>query len=139
VTPGVVVLRPVVEGRRCDLVFDGDGLLLRVQCKSASRRRNVVVVNARTRRLTPRGSVSTEYDASEVAAIAAYCAEQDACSFIPIDDVAGQFVTHLRLAPGRRRPAGRDKIRGNLRVPRGYSSAGRASRWQREGRRFEPD
>jgi PD-(D/E)XK endonuclease len=30
---GVVVLRPLVEGRRYDLMFDIDGMLLRVQCK----------------------------------------------------------------------------------------------------------
>ena len=30
---GVVVLRPMIEGRRYDLVFDIDHRLFRVQCK----------------------------------------------------------------------------------------------------------
>ena len=37
-----------------------------------------------------------------------------------------------------KQPEGRDKLRGPVRLW-GYSSAGRASRWQHEGRRFEPD
>ena len=40
---GVFVLRPVVEGGRYDLIFDIDGLLLRVQCKWARRLRDVLV------------------------------------------------------------------------------------------------
>jgi hypothetical protein len=34
-----------------------------------------------------------------VDAIAAYCADIDACFLIPIEDVAGQAVAHLRLSP----------------------------------------
>jgi hypothetical protein len=96
---GVVVLRPLVEGRRYDLVFDADGLLLRVQCKWACRKGNVVVVNVRTSRLTPRGYVSTTYAPSEVDAIAAYCAELDECYLLPIEEVQGRHAVHLRLTP----------------------------------------
>ena len=96
---GVVVLRPVVEGCRYDLMFDLDGLLLRVQCKWARRQGNVVVVNTRTSRLTPRGYVRTTYDASEIDAIAAYCPDLDSCYLIPVRDVAGRQLIHLRLTP----------------------------------------
>jgi hypothetical protein len=96
---GAVVLRPMVEGRRYDLMFDIDGLLLRVQCKWAPRKGNVIVVNIRTSRLTPRGYVNTTYDSSEVDAIAAYCPDLDECFLIPIRDVAGRKIAHLRLAP----------------------------------------
>jgi PD-(D/E)XK endonuclease len=94
---GVVVLRPLIEGRRYDLMFDVDGLLLRVQYKWACRKGNVVVVNLRTSRLTPRGYVSTTYEPSEVDAIAAYCAELDECYLPPIEEVVGRRVVHMRL------------------------------------------
>jgi hypothetical protein len=96
---GVFVLRPLVEGRRYDLVFDVDGLLLRVQCKWARRVGDVIVVNLRTSRLTPRGYLNTTYDESEVDAVAAYCADTDECFLLPIQDVAGKKAVHLRLTP----------------------------------------
>ena len=42
---GIYVWRPMVEGRRYDLVFDVDDRLYRVQCKWAPRRGSVVAVN----------------------------------------------------------------------------------------------
>ena len=96
---GVIVLRPIVEGRRYDLMFDVDGLLLRVQCKWAARRGNVIVVHTRTTRLTPKGYVRTTYAAGEIDAIAAYCADVNECFLLPVEDVAGKQVVHLRLAP----------------------------------------
>ena len=95
---GVVVLRPLVEGRRYDLVFDVGGQLLRVQCKWASLKGDVVVIYTGGNRQTPRGYVRSTYTAEEVDAIAAYCAATRACYLIPIAHVAGRHVTHLRLA-----------------------------------------
>jgi hypothetical protein len=68
---GVVALRPLVDGRRYDLMFDIDGRRLRVQCKWAPRQGNVIVVNARTCRLTSSGYVRTTYNA-EIDAVVAY-------------------------------------------------------------------
>src|SRR3954453_23790161 len=48
---GIVVLRPLVEGRRYDLLFDTGDRLLRVQCKWAPRRGGVVVANLQMHRL----------------------------------------------------------------------------------------
>ena len=96
---GVVVSRPVVEGGRYDLLFDTDGVLLRVQCKWARRKGDVIVVHTRSTRLTPAGYVRTTYNPSEIDAIAAYCPDVDRCYFIPIHDVAGKQVVHLRLSP----------------------------------------
>jgi hypothetical protein len=42
---GFVVLRPVVEGRRYDLVIDTGARLLRIQCKAAIKKGAVIVVN----------------------------------------------------------------------------------------------
>src|SRR5215208_421161 len=96
---GAVVLRPLAEGRRYDLVFDLGHRLIRVQCKWGKRRRNVIVVYTGTCRLTPHGYVRSTYAASEIDAIAIYCSDPEACYFIPIDEVAGRHVVHLRLAP----------------------------------------
>src|SRR3954453_18890396 len=58
---GIVVLRPIVEGRRYDLVFDIDHRLYRVQCKWAPRRGAVIDVRLATCRHTPRGYVYSKY------------------------------------------------------------------------------
>ncbi len=96
---GAVVLRPITEGRRYDLVFDVHDLMLRVQCKWAGRKGNVIVVHTRTTRLTPSGYLRTTYGASEIDAIAAYCPDLEECFLLPIREVAGKQVVHLRLAP----------------------------------------
>jgi hypothetical protein len=96
---GFVVLRPLVEGRRYDLVIDTGPRLLRVQCKWARKKGDVVVVDTSTRRLTPRGYVSTTYAADEIEGIAAYCQELKRCYYLPIEVAAGRRGFHLRLAP----------------------------------------
>jgi hypothetical protein len=50
---GIIVLRPVAEGGRYDLVFDVAGKFLRVQCKWVIRRGEVVLIRARTCRRGP--------------------------------------------------------------------------------------
>jgi hypothetical protein len=101
VEAGIVVARPLTEGRRYDLIFDIGPRLLRVQCKMASRQGDVVVVRATTTRYTPLGYVRTKYGPAEVDGIAAYCPDLDACFYVPIEDLDGKAVTHLRLAPTR--------------------------------------
>ena len=99
VKAGIRVYRPIVEGGRCDLVFEAEDRFLRVQCKSGSRKGAVIVVRLSTCRLTPRGYLYTTYSASEVDAIAVYCPDVDRCYFVPIADVPGQTYLHLRLTP----------------------------------------
>ena len=99
---GFVVLKPMSERRRYDLVFDTGGCLWRVQCKWAPRKGDVVVVRARTSRHTPSGYVRTTYDRTEVDALGLYCADLDQCFFTPIEDLEqGQGQMHLRLEPTR--------------------------------------
>jgi hypothetical protein len=94
---GIPVLKPVVEGLRYDLVLDVGHRLMRVQCKWAARKRGVLVVYTRTCRLTPHGYVRTTYDNEEVDAIAAYSPDTDCCYLVPIGDVGGRHLLHLRL------------------------------------------
>ena len=102
---GVVVLRPVVEGRRYDLVFDIDHRLYRVQCKWAPRRGAIIDVHLATCRHTPRGYVYTTYGPDEIAAIAVYCQALKRCYWLPIDMVAGRRAIYLRLEPTANRQA----------------------------------
>ena len=96
---GLQVLRPIVEGRRYDLVFDTGEELLRVQCKWGRLVRNVVIVNLTSNRCTPHGYVRTVYGADEVDGVAIYCQPLKRCFYVPIDMVAGRRVLHLRVAP----------------------------------------
>ncbi|MDP2711811.1 MAG: group I intron-associated PD-(D/E)XK endonuclease [Solirubrobacteraceae bacterium] len=69
---GIDVYRPMIDGARCDLVFDTGAGLLRIQCKWATRKGDVIAVRLRTSRHSPsRGYVSTTYSASEIDGIAA--------------------------------------------------------------------
>jgi PD-(D/E)XK endonuclease len=101
VEAGIVVAQPFTEGRRYDLIFDVGPRLLRVQCKWAPRQGDVIVLRTITSRCTPSGYVRTTYAATEVDGIAAYCPELDECFYVPIEDLAGKTVAHLRLAPAR--------------------------------------
>ena len=95
---GVVVLRPMTEGRRYDLVFDVGPRLLRVQCKWGRLRRGVIVAYTGTCRLTPRGYIRSAYTADEIDAVAIYCPDASPrCYLLPIGDLSGQYVVHLRL------------------------------------------
>ena len=95
---GIEVLRPVAEHCRYDLAFDLGVRLLRVQCKWGRRRGDVVIVHLAGYRLTSSGSVRSTYGAHEIDAVAAYCAETDACYLLPVALVAGRTALQLRLA-----------------------------------------
>jgi hypothetical protein len=96
---GLVVLRPVVEGRRYDLVVDTGPRLLRVQCKWAQRKGAVIVAHISTCRHTPHGYVRSTYTADEIDGLGVYCQDLNRCYYVPINDVAGRHALHLRLAP----------------------------------------
>jgi PD-(D/E)XK endonuclease len=92
------VLRPIVEGRRYDLVFDTGPRLLRVQCKWAARKGSIIVVHTRTCRWTSRGYVRSTYSPIEIDAVAAYCPDLERFYLLPIEDVGSRSMVHLRLA-----------------------------------------
>ena len=98
---GIVVLKPLIERRRYDLVLDTGDLLLRTQCKWARRNGDVVVIRSGTRRHTPNGNDRGTDSASRIDGVAAWCPETRGCCFVPISDIEGQGFLHLRLAPAR--------------------------------------
>jgi hypothetical protein len=99
---GIDVFRPMIDGARCDLIFDTGPRLLRVQCKWATRQGDVVVIPLRTSRHSPtQGYVITTYGANEIDGIAAYCRELDRCFFLWIAELEHRTSARLRLAPAR--------------------------------------
>jgi hypothetical protein len=97
----LVVLRPMADGGRYDLVVDTGSHMIRVQCKWASRHESVLLVRCLTSRHTPRGYLRTTYSADEIDAIAAYSPDTDNCYLIPIEEIAGRSMISFRLAPTR--------------------------------------
>ena len=95
------VLKPLGEGERYDLVLDLRPRLLRVQCKWAQKKGDVVSIHTGTCRRVRGGYKRTTYSADEVDALAAYCAALERCYLLPISVIAGQNLIHLRLAPAR--------------------------------------
>jgi hypothetical protein len=102
---GLVVLRPLCEGSRYDLMIDLEPELLRVQCKMARRVSGVLSVRLQTSRYTPGGYVRTSYTAAEVDAIATYSPELRRGFLIPIEEASGRRSIHLRLDATRNNQA----------------------------------
>jgi hypothetical protein len=98
---GFEVLRPIVDGGRYDLVFDLGKGLVRVQCKSAAMRGNIVLVRARTCRRAPEGFRHGVYSADEVDVVAVYCATLNRCFAVPITEIPAGGVLYLRTTPPR--------------------------------------
>jgi hypothetical protein len=95
---GIGVLRPLAPARY-DFVFDLDPKLIRVQCKTAIRIGEVVVVRSYSSRRTITGMRNRAYTAEEIDAVAAYCLEIDRCYFLPISLCEARRHIYLRLAP----------------------------------------
>src|SRR5438128_1253720 len=97
----IPVLKPIFMDARYDLVFDLGTKLLRVQCKWARRRGNVVDVKARTCRRVAGGFERTTYSPDEVDAIGAYCPELNRCYLVPISIFPKGGCLYLRLEPSK--------------------------------------
>jgi hypothetical protein len=95
----LMVMRPLCEGGRYDLVVDIGERLLRLQCKWASRYGGVLTTRCSTSRHTPHGYRLTTYTADEIDAIAVYAPDTDGCYLIPAREVAGCKAMNLRLTP----------------------------------------
>jgi PD-(D/E)XK endonuclease len=98
---GVDVYRPVAEGGRCDLIFDFEARLWRIQCKWASRYADIIIVRCYSARRAREGLRKRLYTADEIDAFAAYCAELDRCFFLPFESFNGKGTIQLRLTAAR--------------------------------------
>ncbi|MEO8091871.1 MAG: group I intron-associated PD-(D/E)XK endonuclease, partial [bacterium] len=96
---GIAVSKPLAEHTRYDLIFDLGSRLIRVQCKWAPLRSDVVQVNLMSSRHTSAGKqIRTPYTAEEVDAIGAYCEQLDRCFLVPVGRVTGTRSVSLRVA-----------------------------------------
>lgn len=99
---GLSVSTPLTEHERYDLILGVGGRLLRVQCKWANCKGDVIYVRLKSARYSPtRGYVVTTYSRDEIDAVAVYCGDLDRCYLLPIDLVAEQGVMTLRLRETR--------------------------------------
>ncbi len=101
----LVVLLPMCEGGRYDLVVDLGARFLRLQCKWASRQGSVLTARCATSRHTPGGYLRSTYSAHEVDAIAVYAPDTRGCYLIPIAEAEGRKTLSLRYAPTRNNQA----------------------------------
>jgi prevent-host-death family protein len=99
---GLSVLKPLTEHERYDLVLGIGSRLLRVQCKWAACKGDVIYVRLKSSYFSPtRGYVITTYGKDEIDAVAVYCADLKRCYLLPIDLVAGKGVITLRVRQTR--------------------------------------
>ncbi|HKH32149.1 MAG TPA: group I intron-associated PD-(D/E)XK endonuclease [Gaiellaceae bacterium] len=106
---GIGVAKPVAD-ERYDLIFDLGERLVRVQCKLARRRDDVVVVRCYSARRSPSGLLKRTYAEGEIDAFAAYCPELERCYHLPYERFAGRTQVDLRLTRCRKQPAAWDQF-----------------------------
>lgn len=134
---GVEVYRPVSEHARADLIFGVGSRTYRIQCKSARRQGDVLVIRFVTSWHSPKGYVRNKYSSDEIDFFAAHCHELDRNFLIPIGLVDGHSGLSLRLA------APRNNQMAAIHFAQDYAFAGavaqleRAPAWHAGGRRFE--
>lgn len=97
---GIGVYRPLSD-ERYDLIFDVGSRLVRVQCKWASTRGDVIVVPLYSSRRTAQGLRRMCYTADQVDAFAAYSPETERCYFAEFQEVGGLQALNLRLRPSK--------------------------------------
>jgi PD-(D/E)XK endonuclease len=97
---GIGVSRPL-DDERYDLILDLRPQLLRVQCKWARLRGDVVVIRTRRCRRGRDGLIHRSYGAEEIDAIAGYCVETDTCYLLPHRLSVDRAAVQLRLRPCR--------------------------------------
>lgn len=98
---GIGVFKPLSDEERYDLVFDLRPRLVRVRCKWAVRRGDVIQVPCYSSRRGRDGFVKTMYTSSEIDAVAAFCAELGRCFYLPVERFGVRTHVQLRLAPPR--------------------------------------
>jgi prevent-host-death family protein len=135
---GIAVMKPLTEHTRYDLIFDLRPRLLRVQCKWAPLKNDVIAVNLMSSRYTSRGEqIRVPYSPDEIDAVAAYCEALDECYLLPIDLVAGRRAVQLRIRPPKNCQRAALNWAVDYQLSGAVAQLGRARRWQRRGRGFE--
>jgi prevent-host-death family protein len=96
---GIEVFKPLSEHSRADMIFQVGGALYRVQCKTARREGEVILISLLTASCTPSGYVRSRYEMEEIDLIAAHCHELQRSYLLPFKGkVASQTSVALRLS-----------------------------------------
>jgi prevent-host-death family protein len=135
---GIPVLKPLVEHTRYDLVFELADELVRVQCKWAPLRGDVVVVTLMSSRYTSAGrQIRRAYTAEEIDAVAVYCEPLDQCYLLRPELFERRRAVHLRVRPPRNGQRAQLNWAADYQLSGAVAQLGRAPRWHRGGRGFE--
>jgi hypothetical protein len=84
---GYIVLKPISESRRYDLVIDRGSGFERIQCKTGRLRDGSIVFNTASIASPHRGGFRRHYH-GEIESFAVYCPETEKCYLVPIDKTA---------------------------------------------------
>ena len=114
---GIGVYRPLGD-ERCDFIFDLHPRLMRVQCKWASRRGGVIVVQLYSARRTAGGVRRMYYSPTEIDAFAAYAPDTGRCYFAEFAQIGVRQALNLRLEPAKNNSVQRPPLGARLRVRR---------------------
>jgi prevent-host-death family protein len=133
---GIDVLKPVAEHGRYDLLFNLPGEAIRVQCKWAPLQNGTVLIRVYSSRRGPEGLRTTRYTADEIDAVAGYCPQLNRCYLVPMEDVAGRKVVHLRVLPARNNQIGAVNMASAYELG-AVAQLGRAPAWHAGGHGFE--
>lgn len=137
ITLGVEVFKPISEHARADLIFGVGGQLLRVQCKSASRRGDALVVNLVSSWHAPGGYVRRPYSRDEIDYFAAHSHELNTSLLFPMELVDGQSAVQFRLAPPKNGQRAAIHFATDYTLSGAVAQLDRACGWQPQGRGFE--
>jgi hypothetical protein len=97
---GIPVLRPTTD-ERYDIVLDLRGRFVRVQCKWAALKGEVVAFPCRSCRRAREGLRHRPYRSEEIDAFAAYCADLDRSFYVPMHVAQGRLAIQFRISPTR--------------------------------------
>jgi prevent-host-death family protein len=134
---GVEVFMPLSDHCRYDLVFGIGAGLYRVQCKTARRQGDGLIINLISNWHTPHGYVRRGYGADEIDLVAAYCPELERSYLLLFDSLPGKSGIQLRLSPPKNAQRAAIHYAADHEFAGAVAQLGRALRWHRRGRGFE--
>lgn len=115
VKKGKVVLKPLGDRQRYDLVIDDNGRFIRVQVKTAKKYGETLVFRNRSI-VRVRGKYEQRFYSGEVEFFGVYCPEVDACYLVPAEECARGGGTCLRLGPTKNKQRSNVKFASQFQI-----------------------
>ena len=113
---GWVVLTPLGDNERYDLVIDRGNGFERVQCKTGSFRDGVIIFDTMTTMPKAKGGYrKNRYTADEIELFAVYCEHTKGVYLVPISDVKSNG--RLRVDPTKNRQSQNVRWARNYEIP----------------------